>query len=888
MNTQYTTKPTPPTIRLADYTAPPYRVISADLSFNLDPERTMVRATLEVARATETESSATLELNGESLDLISIALNGRQLSVSEYVLTGNILKILSPPKSFTLDTEVAIAPEGNEALEGLFRSNDVYCTQCEPEGFRRISFFPDRPDVMTTYRTTIIAPKDGYPVLLSNGNLVDSGEMEGGRHFATWYDPFPKPSYLFALVAGDLAYIEDNFRTVSGRVIQLRIYIEHGKESRSQYAMESLKRAMRWDEQAYSREYDLDVFNIVAVSDFNMGAMENKGLNIFNDRFILADPETATDIDYYLIESIIAHEYFHNWSGNRVTCRDWFQLCLKEGLTVFRDQEFTAEMRNSANKRIDDVSVLRVSQFREDAGPLAHPIRPDNYIEINNFYTSTVYQKGAEVIRMMQTILGKEKFRKGMDLYFSRYDGQAVTCDDFVATMEETSGTDLKQFKLWYSQAGTPHVEVDEFFDPQSGIYKLTLHQNCKPTPGQPIKEPFHIPLAIGLIDELGTEIPLQTEGDDQAHSTGTVILELKEPTGVFIFENVNSSNPRLSINRSFSAPITMARKQASSDQAFMVAHDSDPFNRWAVGQEYSTSVILDILDHLVKGHTPSLDPAFLDAMGKVAVDTSLDDAFRASLLELPTEDYISTCMAVEDPINLHKARKVARRQIAAHHRKIFDELYNGLRTDIPYAPDAAGMGRRMLKRVNLGYIAALESPETAGYVKDLFDNADNMTERMDTLDILNATDTPQRSQALQGLYDRFENDHLVVNKWFSLHASSPLPGTLSVVKKLLGHPAFDLKNPNKIRALVGTFTNLNPVNFHAIDGSGYKFLADRILEIDKFNPLMAARLVLPLGRWKRFAPTRQLQIKTQLERIITAQTPSRDVYEMVGKSLGR
>jgi aminopeptidase N len=873
----------PQMVYLADYETPPYRVEFADLTFTLNPTRTRVRAKLKIVQTGSLELSPPLELDGENLDLIEIAIDGRRLSQNEFTLTGRFLAVPSPPKVFTLETEVEISPHNNKALEGLYRSNNVYCTQCEPEGFRRITYFIDRPDVMAVFRTTIIAPKDEYPILLSNGNLIVSGDLEGGMHYATWHDPFPKPSYLFALVAGNLASIKSGFKTRSGRDIELCIYVENGNEARAQYAMEALKRAIRWDEETYDREYDLEVFNIVAVSDFNMGAMENKGLNIFNDRFILADPETATDTDYYLIESIIAHEYFHNWSGNRITCRDWFQLSLKEGLTVFRDQEFTADMRNRANKRIDDVNVLRISQFREDAGPFAHPVRPDQYMEINNFYTSTVYQKGAEVIRMMQTILGEENFREGMDLYFSRHDGQAVTCDDFVLVMEEASGVDLEQFKLWYSQAGTPHIKVDGVFDPMSSTYTLTLRQSCNSTPGQSDKKPFHIPIALGLIDESGEDVPLH---NCHGETTNTVVLELRNPVDTYIFTDIKSEYPHLSINRNFSAPITIAQVQTPSDQIFLMGHDSDPFNRWAACQEYSTNVILGFLERIADSHEVALEPAFLTALQAIAVDANLENAFRASLLELPSEGYISTRMAQEDPINLSEARKFTQKLIATKKRDIFQQLYDQLKEEFPYVPDAAGMGWRMLKNVSLTYLAALETSEVTELVKTRFDNASNMTEKMDALEILNKTDTSQRSQALNDLYGQFKNNHLVINKWLSIQACAPLPGVLTAVKQLLRHSSFDLRNPNKVRAVMGSFASFNPVNFHAVDGSGYVFLSDQVLEIDAFNPQLAARLVPPLGRWKRFSARRQGQMKGQLERIAASPSISGNVYEMVKKSL--
>lgn len=880
---QYPPSEGPQPVYLADYAAPAFRIEYADLTFTLDPRKTRVRAKLTITCIQDRRKPPPLELQGENLNLISIALNGRTLSPEEYALTDDLLIIPSPPRAFTLDTEVEISPESNKALEGLYRSNGVYCTQCEPEGFRRIAYFMDRPDVMAIYSTTIIASKAECPVLLSNGNPMESGELDGGLHFAKWHDPFPKPSYLFALVAGDLANIEDNFITRSGRDVKLQIFVENGNESRALYAMDALKRAMRWDEDTYGCEYDLEVFNIVAVSEFNMGAMENKGLNIFNDRFILADPETATDMDYYLIESIIAHEYFHNWSGNRVTCRDWFQLSLKEGLTVFRDQEFTADVRDSACKRIDDVNVLRVSQFVEDSGPFAHPVRPNQYVEINNFYTSTVYQKGAEVIRMMKTILGEEAFFKGIRLYFSRYDGQAVTCDDFVAAMEEASGNDLTQFKLWYSQAGTPHVEARGVYDAESSTYKLTLWQSCNSTPGQPDKEPFHIPIAVGLVGEDGMDIPL---GESRDKSKNTVVLELKKSTDQFTFSNISSKNPRLSLNRKFSSPITVSLAQSSSDQVFLSKYDSDAFNRWAANQERSVSVVLDALECTRESRDVILDSDFLDALTKITTDVTIENAFKASLLALPSEDYISTRMIQEDPINLSRAHRTIQKSIGLQKGKVFQQLLEELENDDRYVPDAAGMGLRMLKKVSLSYLTATEARETIEFAKDLFVNATNMTEKIDALNALNSTDTPQRIQALSEFYEQFKNNHLVINKWFQIQASAPLPRTLETVKQLIEHPLFDLKNPNKVRSVIGAFSNMNPINFHSTDGSGYSFLAEKILEIDTFNPQLAARLILPLGRWKRFAAERQVQMKAQLERLAASSKLSRDTSEMVSRSL--
>ena len=875
MKTETPPKSEPTVIRLADYTPPPYRFESVDLEFDLVPNATRVKARLKIVSDHDRAKGVkALVLDGEDLKLLQISVDGRALTENEYSVSERGLTLAVPPASFTLETEVEINPEANKALEGLYVSSGVFCTQCEAEGFRHITYFLDRPDAMTVFRVTLRAPKAACPVLLSNGNLVEHGDLPDGRHFAVWEDPFRKPCYLFALVAGNLAHIEDSFTTMSGRKVNLAIYVEHGKQSRAGYAMGALQRSMKWDEEAWGREYDLDIFNIVAVSDFNMGAMENKSLNIFNDRYILADPDTATDMDYYLIESIVGHEYFHNWSGDRVTCRDWFQLSLKEGLTVFRDQEFTADMRNRANKRIDDVEVLRVSQFREDAGPLAHPVRPDSYIEINNFYTATVYQKGAEVIRMMQTVLGVEKFRAGMNLYFQRHDGQAVTCEDFAAAMEDASGIDLSQFKLWYSQSGTPQLAVEGKYDPNGKTYALKVSQSCAPTPGQSSKKPYQIPLSMALIAPNGGEVPGATQ-----------VLELTQSTQTFTFENV-PSEPRLSFNRNFSAPVVVKFDQSDADKAFLMTHDTDAFNRWNAGQDYGGAVILRGVTAFQAGRAPTIDDAFLAAVAGVINDAHIDPAFKASLLVLPNEDYLAGHMTEEDPINIHKSRKFVRQSVGRRFQRDLLALYDSLAVKGAYKPDADGMGRRLLKRAALSYLAALETPESIALLKKQFDTADNMTDRMDAFSLLSGIDTPERLDAITAFYNRFKDDHLVVNKWLTVQSASPLPNTLATVRALLTHSAFDLKNPNKVRAVVSAFANSNPVNFHAEDGFGYAFLADQILAIDAFNPQTAARLVPPLGRWKRFGAARQALMRAQLQRMADSKTLSPDVGELVMKSL--
>ncbi len=877
-------------IQLADYTPFPYRVDEVALTFDLVPNATRVRAEIRFTASHDRERGVkALELKGEHMKLLAIAVDGVPLGSGNYILSDDGLTIPVPPAKFTLITEVEIDPAANKALEGLYVSSGVFCTQCEAEGFRRITYFPDRPDVMTTYRVTIRASKKECPVLLSNGNLEKTGDLPDGRHMAEWHDPFPKPCYLFALVAGDLAKVSDSFTTMTGRKVALGIYVEHGKADRATYAMEALKRAMKWDEDAFGREYDLGIFNIVAVSDFNMGAMENKGLNIFNDRYILADSDTATDMDYYLIESIIGHEYFHNWSGDRVTCRDWFQLSLKEGLTIFRDQEFSADVRSAATKRIDDADGLRGAQFREDSGPLAHPVRPESYVEINNFYTATVYQKGAEVIRMMKTLLGAEKFRAGMDLYFARNDGQAVTCEDFVAAMEDASGTDLDQFFLWYRQAGTPQIVADGKYDSTARTYTLTLNQNLAPTPGQDTKAPMHIPFAVGLLDEQGRDIPMRL-AHEPAATEGTRVLQLRKAEEQFVFIDVPVT-PRPSLNRGFSAPVIVKMRHqgaelSDKDRAFLMAHDSDSFTRWDAKQDYAASVILRGAAVIQKGGTLTPDADFLDAIGAVIAAAGLDPQYKAALLALPGEDYLASKMEVEDPPALYQARRGTQRAIAQKFEHELRALYDSLRENAPYVPDAAGMGRRALKNCALGYLASLETPASTQTVKAAFENASNMTDRMAALGALSALKAKEREEALGAFYERYKHDHLVANKWLAVQAASPLPGTLDVVKGLLKHPAFDLKNPNKVRAVIGTFAMANPVNFHAADGAGYDFLAEQIMEIDGFNPQTAARMVAPLARWKRFDKSRQDKIRAALQRIVAKPGLSSDVRELSTKSL--
>jgi aminopeptidase N len=877
----------PKAIRREDYRPPDYRIETVDLDFDLKPEATRVKAKFAI-RAAQDGGARPLVLDGDELTLVSISLDGKRLSPGDYVLDEKSLTIPKPPKSFTLEIETEIKPAANTKLSGLYVSSNVFCTQCEAEGFRRITYFLDRPDVMAVYRTTISADRKACPVLLSNGNLEKQGDLGGGRHFAVWYDPFPKPSYLFALVAGDLACREDTFRTRSGRDVKLRIFVEHGKVPRTAYAMDSLKRSMRWDEERFGLEYDLDLFNIVAVSDFNMGAMENKSLNVFNDKYILADSDTATDLDYAQIEGVVAHEYFHNWTGDRITCRDWFQLSLKEGLTVFRDQEFSSDMRSRPVERISVVRGLRAGQFPEDAGPLAHPVRPDSYIEINNFYTATVYQKGSEVIRMMHTILGEEGFQKGMRLYVERHDGTAATCDDFAAAMEDANGVDLGQFKLWYSQAGTPELDIEGRYDAKTGAYDLTVAQRCPPTPGQPEKKPMHIPLAVGLLDAQGRGIPLRLDGEGTQQAAETRVLPVKAPRQTFRFVNVPSPKA-VSVNRGFSAPVNVKFAQSGAERAFLMAHDADAFARWEAGQQYATDLLLAQVAARERGEAMRFDPAFVDAVRDILTDAKLERAFAAEALALPSALFLAERMSPIDVDGIHAAREGLRRLVGETLEQDLLRVYEANRETGPYSPDAEPAGRRALKNAALAYLAALAADDSGHRrrVAEQYRRADNMTDRMAALRLLVDLDVPERQEALDDFYARFKDDALVLDKWLALQAISVLPDTLARITGLLKHPAYSIKKPNKVRALVASFAMSNPLRYHAADGSGYAFHADRIVELDPINPQVAARILTPLGRWQRFDAGRQALMKRELTRILATPKLSRDVYEIASKSLG-
>jgi len=876
-------KTAPRTIYLEEYAPPDYLIERVDLRFELGEEHTLVHSRLRISRRPGFGSTATkpLKLDGQQLELLELRLNGEILPPARYKVDENRLTLANPPQAFELAVTTRLRPQDNTALEGLYKSSGNFCTQCEAEGFRKITYFLDRPDVMAVYTTTLVADKSRYPVLLSNGNLTDSGELDDGRHWATWHDPFKKPSYLFAVVAGRLERLEDTFVTRSGRTVALHLYVEPGNLDQCEHAMRSLQKAMAWDEETFGLEYDLDIYMIVAVGDFNMGAMENKGLNVFNTKYVLAKPETATDADYQAIEGVIGHEYFHNWTGNRVTCRDWFQLSLKEGLTVFRDQEFSADMQSRAVKRIDDVRLLRSTQFPQDAGPMAHPVRPAAYMEINNFYTVTVYNKGAEVIRMQHNLLGKEGFRRGMDLYFQRHDGQAVTTDDFVSAMEAANGVDLSQFRRWYDQAGTPQVTVSGCYDPTEQSYQLTVRQSCPPTPGQPHKEPFHIPLAMGLLDADGRDLPLQLDGETAPAGTNRV-LELREPEQTFRFVNVPSA-PTPSLLRGFSAPVKLLFDYSDEDLMFLLAHDSDEFNRWEAGQQLA---IRTLLGWLQKDQSEWTLPAAVSAaFGKALSDPGQDPALLEQILTLPSETWLAEQMEIVDVDGIHAVRNHLRRTLAADLRAALLTTYEAKQTP-GYSIDAAAMGQRSLKNVCLSYLLRLDAPELRELCVRQYQTADNMTDQLAALALLANSDCPERPALLADFYDRWQQEPLVMDKWFALQATSELPDTLEQVKALLAHPAFSIRNPNKVRALIGAFCHVNQVRFHDASGAGYAFLADRIATLDPLNPQVAARLAGAFTRWRRYDSARQAMMRMQLERIAAVPGLSADVYEIVAKSL--
>ncbi|MBV4530656.1 aminopeptidase N [Pseudomonas sp. SWRI107] len=879
----------PQVIYLKDYQAPEYLIDETHLTFELFEDHSLVHAQLVMRRNPERGAGLPpLVLDGQQLQLLRAALDDKELAAGEYTLDDSTLTVQPTAEHFTLDTSVKIHPESNTALEGLYKSGKMFCTQCEAEGFRKITYYLDRPDVMSRFTTTVIAEQHRYPVLLSNGNEVGSGPAEDGRHWATWEDPFVKPAYLFALVAGDLWCVESSFTRQSGRDVVLRIYVEEENLDKCDHAMVSLKKSMRWDEEVYGREYDLDIFMIVAVNDFNMGAMENKGLNIFNSSCVLARAETATDAAHQRVEGVVAHEYFHNWSGNRVTCRDWFQLSLKEGFTVFRDAEFSADMNSRTVKRIEDVAYLRTHQFAEDAGPMAHPVRPDSFIEISNFYTLTVYEKGAEVVGMVRTLLGHEGFRKGSDLYFERHDGQAVTTDDFIKAMEDANGVDLTQFKRWYSQAGTPRLAVSEAYDPAARTYSLTFRQSCPATPGQAEKLPFVIPVALGLLDGAGQDLPLQLAGESAALGTSRV-LSVTEAEQTFVFQGIDAK-PLPSLLRGFSAPVKLSFPYDRDQLMFLMQNDSDGFNRWEAGQQLSVQVLQELIGQYQRGEALALDQRLLAALGAVLGNASLDPAMVAEMLSLPGEAYLTEISQVADVDAIHAARDFARQQIAEH---LFDGLWARYQANrevsraTPYVAAAEHFARRSLQNIALSYLMLTGKPQALEAALEQFEHSDNMTERLTALAVLvNSPFEAERAKALQAFAEHFKDNPLVMDQWFSVQAASSQPGGLARVKALMQHPAFTLKNPNKVRAVVGAFAGQNLVNFHAADGSGYRFLADLVIELNALNPQIASRQLAPLTRWRKYDDARQALMKGELERIRASGELSSDVYEVVSKSL--
>lgn len=874
----------PQTIYLKDYTVPEYLIESVELTVILDELETRVVSKLTIQKNPKSKvENAALILQGEELNLVSIAMEGVALSNTQYKQDEISLSIEKVPQdqSFVIAIENTINPKSNTSLEGLYLSSTMLCTQCEAEGFRKISYFLDRPDVMTLFKTTLIADKDKYPVLLSNGNKVAEGELQNNRHWVTWEDPFKKPCYLFALVAGQLECIEDSFTTMTGREISLQIFVESHDIDKCDHAMQSLKNSMQWDEQVYGREYDLDLYMIVAVGHFNMGAMENKGLNIFNTKFVLARPDTATDSDYEHIEGVIGHEYFHNWTGNRITCRDWFQLSLKEGFTVFRDQEFTGDQTSKAVKRIEDVKLLRVRQFAEDAGPLSHPIRPESYIEINNFYTLTVYEKGAEVVRMIHTLLGEENFRKGSDLYFQRHDGQAVTCEDFVNAMEAASDVDLGLFRRWYSQAGTPELEATESYNEQDQTLSLTLKQSCTPTPGQETKAPVHIPVKLGLLAADGSVARICIDGCE----ADEVILELIHEQQTFVFEQL-SEKPVVSMLRGFSAPVVLNKQQSLEELAFLLSHDTDTFNRWDAGQKMCSQVIFGLIDDIQQGRELILNSLLVDAYANVIKQSWNDLSYFSLLLALPAENYLAGQMDVIDVDAIHQAREFVKKTLAEQLQSQFLDLYQRYHKDESGNFDAGAIGRRRIKNICLSYLVAIESAESYQLAEKQFSSAGNMTDQIAALTVIVESNNPAKAQCLESFYQQWQDEALVIDKWFTLQACSSADDTFATVNRLMKHSAFELTNPNRVRSLIGAFSQANQLHFHAANGQGYQFLADQVIALNSINPQVASRMVAALTQWKRFDKNRQDLMKKELERIINTANISKDVYEIASKSL--
>ncbi len=886
-------KESPKEIFLKDYKAPSFAFETLNLKFQLGEEHTVVTSSIHVIPKT-TGGKSPLVLDGENLKLVSVKINGQKLGDDKITVSARHLTLASMPSTpFDLEIVTEIEPQNNTSLEGLYKSSGNFCTQCEAEGFRKITYYQDRPDVMSKFTTRIEADQKLYPVLLSNGNLVDQGKLTDGKHYAVWEDPYRKPCYLFALVAGQLVSRDDTFTTCSGRQVILRIWTPAEDVPKTEYAMESLKAAMKWDEEVFGLEYDLDLFNIVAVPDFNMGAMENKSLNIFNSKLVLASPQTATDADFGAIEGVIGHEYFHNWTGNRVTCRDWFQLSLKEGLTVFRDQEFSSDMGSRGVKRIADVCRLRISQFSQDAGPMAHPVRPHSYIKMDNFYTVTVYEKGAEVVRMYQTLLGKAGFRKGMDLYFKRHDGQAVTCEEFLAAMFDANQTKFPTFPLWYSQAGTPVLTVTTSYNAEAQTFTIKCRQEVPQTPGQPEKEPMLLPLAVGLLDSKGHDMSLSSvkEGaslhnfsNPDGSSVTTAVLRVDKAEQEFTFLDVKEK-PVASLLRNFSAPVRLVSDISDKDLFFLLANDSDQFNRWEAGQTLGRKLMLNLVTLQQKGEKMRVDDAFIEGLRSILIDSSLDKEFVAKALTLPGESEVADLMPVADPDAIHEVRQFIIKQIASNLRQ---ELLKAVKTNPsaePYDPTHKHRAPRSLKNSALAYLVSLDEPALTDLALHQYKTASNLSDKVAALAALSQNPGETRSDVLANFYDQYKGDNLVTNKWLALQAMSDIPGNVEQVRKLLEHPAFDIRNPNKVYSLIGAFCS-SAVNFHAKDGSGYALVADVVLQLDKLNPQVAARMVSPFSRWRRFDEGRQAAAKAQLERITSTNGLSDNVYEIASKSL--
>ena len=880
---------TPGTVYLEDYEASPYLINRTELSFQLGEDHVIVSSRIHLLRTSSLAQDTSLTLNGEEMELLSVSVDGRRLEEGEYSVSAELLVIHDVPEQCVLACETRIRPQDNTSLSGLYKSRCLFCTQCEAEGFRRITYYIDRPDVMSVFTVTVEGEHERYPVLLSNGNLIETQSLAGGRHRTVWHDPFPKPAHLFALVAGNLEHIESRFTTISDREVTLRIYVEKKDIDKCGHAMLSLQQAMRWDEEAYGREYDLDIFNIVAVDDFNMGAMENKSLNIFNTSCVLCSPQITTDLGFQRVQSIVAHEYFHNWSGNRVTCRDWFQLSLKEGFTVFRDSQFSADMSSPTVKRVEDVTLLRSVQFAEDAGPMSHPIRPDSFIEINNFYTATVYEKGAEVVRMIHTLLGAERFRMGSDLYFERHDGQAVTCEDFVLAMEDASGVNLQQFRNWYSQAGTPELTVLDQYDETAQCYTLHLEQSCPATPGQPEKAPFVIPVAVGLLGEAGG-LPLRQRGepsDPETTDNTHTVLTVDQLRQSFVFEGV-TERPVPSLLRGFSAPVRLHYNYSKHDLCALMRRDGDGFVRWDSAQTLVTRIIFEVEEQLLSGTPVRIDHLLIEACGDLLRDESLDSAMVAEMLRLPGEDALAEQASQLSSANvdsIHQARDGVRSALGKALAPLFLARYQGLKSTQPYAPEATQIGDRSLRNICLSYLVSASSDNLA-LASSQYRDATNMTDRQAALkEIAFYGDHNLRDSTLESFHQDWQHEALVVNQWLQIQASIPDGEGLARVTSLMAHVDFDLGNPNKVRALVGGFVNQNPVNFHRLDGAGYRFLSDVVLKLNGLNPQLASRLLTPLTKWRWYTDRGEL-MRAELQRLAAEPVLSRDVFEIVTKSL--